>query len=433
MLPKYIALLSKGVTITLYFVQVNSMSNPETFSAPTIIVAGGGGGAPRIAKGIAETIPEARIVLAEATHDGGGSSGRLRNALGIPAVGDIGSGIAAFTTPEIADVLTHRYGPQNEGEVLSEDEMLQSFHNDGDKLMSLVTAEGSQVDAAWAAMQIDDTEVLGRKLIANGDTLKGHTYRNLLLANLTRHHGIGTAIKNASFMLGLPDNHIVMPWSTTGHKLVLHADGGTIVGEGKIDVADIQDIDSATVELTDAPINPELQEEFTRANVFVDAPGSWFTSKAPFYKVDGVPTAIATMPQDSPVVTVANLSKQTKDAKDWGLETFIDKTNELLASEELPEGIAPRTVDAVIFNNAPLPEGVKPIIHDADELGLLKRVRVAIGENLVDEAPKVKPASDSVERSEVFHKTRAIGEAIAKHLLGAQISASISENARNAA
>src|SRR4051794_11084870 len=99
------------------------MSSNESFTGPTVIISGGGGGAPRIAKGVAEAIPEARVILGEAIHDGGGSSGRLRDELGIPAVGDISSGIAAFAPPEISALINHRYGPKSQDESIAEAEM----------------------------------------------------------------------------------------------------------------------------------------------------------------------------------------------------------------------------------------------------------------------------------------------------------------------
>ncbi|UOQ45860.1 YvcK family protein [Halobacillus salinarum] len=197
------------------------MTNP---TEPRVVVIGGGTGMPVLLRGLKYFPIELSAIVTVA--DDGGSSGRLRKELEIPAPGDIRNVIAALSEaePMLLDLFQHRF--------------------------------------------------------TNGNGLTGHSMGNLLLAAMASmtgdfYHGI----KEISRVLNVK-GHI---YPIANHSMSLHAemeDGTIVTGESSIPM---QNKRIKRVFVSPAPINPlpEAIQAVKDADLIVIAPGSLYTSILP--------------------------------------------------------------------------------------------------------------------------------------------------------
>lgn len=385
----------------------------EQPTQPTFVVTGGGGAAPKIAQGIAETIPEARIVLVEGTHDGGstneekgGATGKLRRWYGIPAVGDIRQGLAHL-------------GGVIEGEIANErlagSASLETVRELGDRMFETVKANSPDIDESWLALQLDRADEMAADIVDRGKSLKGHTYGNFLLAAHVRSsENIADTAKQIGRLMGLPHNRLVLPVSLDNHDLVLrdYDENGNeivIVGEGDIDERTVLDINRARVELTNnAAVYDEVAAEITNASALVISSGSYYTTVTPIFKAKGMPEAIANMDEAAPIIAIPNATRD-KVLPNWTLRTMIDN----LETYTNPDGKSGRGIDQVIIHEfkdtSNLPDDIEPAILNPSELGIDGDRRIPIvGEFVSDEIAEYSPES-TCERSKLHHDGRAIG------------------------
>ena len=193
---------------------------------PKIVVVGGGTGLSTLLRGIKEHTSNITAVVTVA--DDGGSSGRLREELGIPAVGDIRNCIAALadSEPLMAQLLQYRFP--------------------GD-------AEAS---------------------------LGGHTVGNLLLAAMTSVQGddFEEGVRQMNRVLAVRGQ--VVP--ATGTAVTLHArllDGSEV--EGQSEIAKSTQIDKVWLSPGDVTAGDDAKRAIEEADLVVIGPGSLYTSIMP--------------------------------------------------------------------------------------------------------------------------------------------------------
>lgn len=190
----------------------------------SIVVIGGGTGMPVLLRGL-KNYPINLTALVTVADDGG-STGRLRNEMAIPAPGDIRNVIAAMSEvePLLIELFQHRF--------------------------------------------------------ANGNNLSGHSLGNLLLAAMTSITGdFYTGIKEISRVLNVKGK--IYPISNENISLSAEMMDGTIVeGESNIPLAGKQ---IKRVFLNPEKVNPlpNAIRAIENADLIVVSPGSLFTSIMP--------------------------------------------------------------------------------------------------------------------------------------------------------
>jgi uncharacterized cofD-like protein len=202
---------------------------------PRIVALGGGTGLSRLLRGLRGATSNLTAVVA--VSDDGGSSGRLREAFGMPAPGDLVDCLAALSNDEVA---------------------------------------------------------LGRLLdyrFERGAELEGHTFGNLFLTTLTEVEGdFGDALRTANRMLDL--GGAVYPATARPVALrVRKRDGRELVGErhaheGGGAIAEVRLVPNAPDAL------PEVLEAIDAATMVVLGPGSLYTSTLPPLLVPDVGDAL---------------------------------------------------------------------------------------------------------------------------------------------
>lgn len=202
---------------------------------PRIVVIGGGTGMPVLLRGL-KMLPIDLTALVTVADDGG-STGRLRSELSIPAPGDIRNVIAALSEaePMLLDLFQHRF--------------------------------------------------------AVGNGLSGHSMGNLLLAAMSSVTGdFYTGIKEISRVLHVKGD--IYPISNENMTLSAEMQDGTIVsGESNIPLANkrIKRVYLSPESIT--PL-PEAVQAIINADLVVISPGSLYTSILPNLIIPGIGEAI---------------------------------------------------------------------------------------------------------------------------------------------
>lgn len=218
---------------------------------PRIVAIGGGTGQSTLLRGLKRHSENLTAIVTVA--DDGGSSGRLREELGISPPGDARQCLVALSDSEplLEEALSHRFD-----------------------------SEGG---------------------------LHGHSMGNLFLAALAHDGDLHDALQAAARILALKGQ--VVP-STRMANLVLRAEtenGNVLTGESAIGHAP-EPLTHLWVEPRDATPNPAALEAIAEADVIVIGPGSLYTSVLPNFLVPGIARAVDTAP--APKLLVCNIATQ---------------------------------------------------------------------------------------------------------------------------
>ena len=269
-----------------------------------VVAFGGGTGLPMLLRGLRET--DAYLITAAVTvADDGGSSGRLRQELGIAPPGDVRNCLVALAgRRRLAEVFNYRF-------------------------------EG-------------------------GVDLRDHSVGNIIIAALVdMSGGFCEGVEQAGRFLRIKGS--VYPAATESLTLVVHyLDGSVTRGESTVRDAG-RAVRRVAIEPADAAVPPPVIRAIERADVVVLSPGSLFTSTIPALLGAGVSDALAAF--DGPVVYAANIMTQPGETTDFKLSDHLRAiaehlgplvTDVLVHSEELPtqllsryraEGAAPVQMD----------------------------------------------------------------------------------------
>ena len=247
---------------------------------PRVVAIGGGTGLSTLLRGLKEHTSNLTAVVTVA--DDGGSSGKLREELGIPAVGDIRNCIVALADAEplMGRLLQYRFPAS-----------------------ATRLAEGSGGDAAVA----DDP--------ADGPGLAGHAVGNLLLAALfaVEDGDFEEAVREMNRVLAVRGQ--VVPATAT--PLILHAalrDGSELQGQSAI--THTAGVTRVWVEPSDVRATDDAVRAIAEAELIVLGPGSLYTSLLPALLVPGIREAIAA----SPAVRIYACNVATQDGETDGFD-----------------------------------------------------------------------------------------------------------------
>ncbi len=242
------------------------MSGQATERRPRVVAIGGG-------HGLAQTLRAARRYAGELTAvvsvaDDGGSSGRLRELLGIPAPGDLRRCIGALLPEEspLRDALEHRF---ESGE------------------------------------------------------LAGHAFGNLLIAALAATKGDFVAgVEEAAHVLGTVGR--VLPATEVPVVLKAQMASGELLGQVRISKGG----EVATVSLVppDATPPPAVLDAIAEADQIVLGPGSLFTSVLAACVVPGISEALCAATGTR--VYVANLREQVPETSGFDLARLLASLRE---------------------------------------------------------------------------------------------------------
>ncbi|HEY3127935.1 MAG TPA: gluconeogenesis factor YvcK family protein [Acidobacteriota bacterium] len=297
--------------------------------------------------------------------DNGGSSGLLRDNLGIPAVGDLRNCVIALCAdnPLLANLFRHRF--------------------------------------------------------SRDTALQGHSLGNLILAALCQQSGsLGQAIKRASRLLHAKGS--IFPVTETLVTLCAEFENGTVArGEVQIPAAR-RKIKRVWLEPEDAPPFPAALRAIARADVLVLGPGSLYTSVVPNLLVPGVVQAIQA--SNALKVFVCNLMTEPGETENFSagdhlrvLETYLGRKPVdvcILNSTPLPPDLVSSYLNGgsepVAWKKDDFAGmGITPVVADlaARVDGVIRHDPVRLARSILSAACDVVPArrlKTALERSEAL-------------------------------
>jgi uncharacterized cofD-like protein len=253
---------------------------------PKVVAIGGGTGLSSLLRGLKEVTSNITAVVTVA--DDGGSSGQLREELGIPPMGDIRQCIAALadSEPAMAKLLSYRF------------------------------PLGQEIDSSY----------------------RGHAFGNLLIAALTATTGdFEEGVRQSNKVLAVRGS--VVPVS--GQAVTLHAaliDGSVIDGQSLIGRA--RGIRRVWISPDDAKPSAEAMDAIAAAELIVIGPGSLYTSLLPPLLVPGIHDAL--LRAAAPRLFVCNVATQVGETEEFSLTDHLDA----IASHGMAD-----VIDAVLLNN----------------------------------------------------------------------------------
>lgn len=246
---------------------------------PRIVAVGGGTGLSNLLRGLKYHSSNLTAVVTVA--DDGGSSGLLRQSLGMIAPGDLTDCYAALSKhPALSELLLHRF--------------------------------------------------------KRGEGLEGHTFGNLLLATLSEERGgLAHALGDLHEILRMQGK--VYPATTVPTTLLASlSDGRLIRGESRL----AAELGTATVEQVsldppDLPAVPEVIAAIQEADLIVLGPGSLFTSILPVLLIPEVKAALGRTP--ARLVYVASLMTEPGETDGLTLSDHVDALTRHL--ERMPDDL----------------------------------------------------------------------------------------------
>ena len=227
-------------------------------TTPRVVAIGGGHGLSVTLQAAATYAGTLTAVVSVA--DDGGSSGRLRETTGLPAMGDIRRCLSSLAEPPaLGDMFEHRF----------------------------------------------DAE------------LSGHALGNLMIAALAQRIGFRAAIDELSRLLSVPAR--VLPVTEVPVDLVAQTDGGTV--HGQVAVQSSRGIRAVSLDPVDPPADPDALDAIGRADQIVIGPGSLYTSVLAALAVPAIRDAV--VGSAAQVVYVCNLRPQAPETADYTTAEYV--------------------------------------------------------------------------------------------------------------
>jgi uncharacterized cofD-like protein len=230
---------------------------------PTIVTLGGGTGSFVLLSGLRRYVRDLTAIVA--MSDDGGSTGILRDELGVLPPGDIRQCLVALSrSPRLRDLFTYRF----------------------DK-----------------------------------GTLRGHSFGNLFLSALADVTGsFEEAVIEASSILSIEGR--VIPVTTRNIRLVATTkDGEEIVGQHNLRNSKLRAGEFRLSLEPEAEVNPRAAEAIRNADMVVVCPGSLYASVIPNFLVTGLPDAVRSSAARK--VFVAPLMNKTEHTGGFEVHDYV--------------------------------------------------------------------------------------------------------------
>lgn len=326
---------SEGVLETLY-------RRRKLNKGPKVVAIGGGTGLSMLLKGIKKITNNITAVVT--VGDDGGSSGRLREEMGVLPPGDIRNCIAALADDE--DLVTKLF--QYRFDV--------------------------------------------------GEGLKGHSFGNLFLTALCSITGnMVRAVRESSNVLSIRGR--VLPSTLDDMKLAAEMEDGRIIhGESAIPEANGK-IKRLFTEPSECKALPEVIEAIKNADLIIMGPGSLYTSVIPNLLIKEIATEVAK--SKAKKIYVCNIMTQPGETDNYSVASHVnalithagssDIVDAVLVNNSIPENISP----AYASHNS------YPVVLDMENLNPtgVKLVSTKLIEEEQSRNGLIRHSSDRVARS----------------------------------
>jgi uncharacterized cofD-like protein len=322
---------------------------------PQIVLLGGGTGSFTLLQGLKKLTPHLTAIVS--MSDDGGSTGILRDELGVLPPGDVRQCLVALSDlPEVRDLFGYRF---------------------------------------------------------EAGRLKGQSLGNIILSGLELQYGnFEDAVRIAGDLLH--SRGTVVPVTFDKHVLVVDDGSRVHRGEHLIDGPLPLSV-TATVRLEPlAKLNPQARDAIMAADIIIIAPGSLHTSLLPILAVSGMDAALKATP--AKVVSVTNLINKPGQTDDWHVVDYAKQLERYMGEGVLDVvlyNLEPIT-DTLLQKYAT--EGEFPVRIELDRFAEVTDV-LMVGARLVSkEIATQSSTSDVVRRTLIRHDAAAVCTEVRKLL-----------------
>ncbi len=320
-----------------------------------LVVIGGGTGSFTVLSALRDHISDITALVNMA--DDGGSTGVLRDELGVLPPGDVRQCLVALSEApeELRDLFNYRFD------------------------------EGS---------------------------LKGHSFGNLFLSAVQKKtNNFGEAVRMASDILRIKGR--VLPITLDNVRLAISwSDGTTVHGEGRIDIMHfVKEKGLPRLHLEpQAAINPAAEQAIANADAIIIAPGDLYTSLGPLLIVHGVADAL--LASNATKIYVSNLVEKPGQTSGFSVADH---------AAEIERFVGAPCIDYVLYNTAePDPELFEKyaktgeLLIKANEKEFVGKHYKSIGTPLIATQQAKTHAGDplAAHRSYIRHDANALLHAI---------------------
>lgn len=319
-----------------------------------IVLLGGGTGSFTLLQGLKKLSQDVTAIVS--MSDDGGSTGVLRDELGVLPPGDVRQCLVALSdSPKVRNLFSYRF-------------------SDG--------------------------------------RFEGQSLGNIILSGLELQYGnFEKAVQVASEVLNITGK--VVPVTTERHQLVMQDGSETVKGQSVIDTRAFLNADARLWLEPEASINPIADEAIRSADLVVIAPGSLHTSLLPILLVGGVPEALRK--SRATVVVVANLVNKPGQTDNWHVVDYVQKYESLVGQGVLDVvlyNMAHISEDLLKHYAA---EGEFPVSTDSKRFRAAK-VRMVGADLLAKELARQDPADKAIRRTLIRHDANKVRAELQKIL-----------------
>jgi uncharacterized cofD-like protein len=321
-----------------------------------IVVIGGGTGSFTVLSGLKEYPIDISAIVS--MSDDGGSTGILRDELGVLPSGDIRQCLVALSesSKEMRELISYRF-------------------EDG--------------------------------------SLKGHSFGNLLLSALEKTSGnFSKGVEEAMKILKVKGE--VIPVTEDDVRLKAELSSGEILhGETNIDCSNMQNSGVKRVFYQKrAKANPKAIDRIINADLIVIGPGSHYSSIIPHFIVEGIADAIKN--SKARVVYIVNLTNKKEHTEGYDVDDYVDSIESYIGKDRIDfvvfnEG----KPDEFVLNKYIEQEGEHPLIEFNSSKKRERKYKL-IREDLISDEKVVLQRADLIanERSLIRHDSKRLAEAL---------------------
>ena len=236
---------------------------------------------------------------------------------------------------------------------------------------------------------------------------KGHNFGNLLLGALEKVTGsFATAVSKVQEILRCEGNIIPVTLSSVTLEAKLK-NGSTIVGQRNVFLADLVELDY--LHLTpSSKANKDALKAIKQADMVIIGPGEFYTSIMPNLLVSGIAKALSSTKAKK--VLICNLMKRKLHTMDFGIEEFaleIEKYMKGKLDFVIYNNVTPQKS---LINNYAL-EGEYVVATKLAKNNNVKHIKFVGGDLLNKNIPKRK-AGDPIVRSLIRHDQKKLAKII---------------------
>jgi uncharacterized cofD-like protein len=314
-----------------------------------VVVLGGGTGSFTLLQGLKQLTPNITAIVS--MSDDGGSTGVLRDELGVLPPGDVRQCLVALSdTPALRDLFSYRF------------------------------SDGS---------------------------FTGHSLGNIILSGLELQYGsFNQAIQVASDILRITGR--VLPVTLDKHTLVVEDEGKLYHGQHMIDV-ELSLTENAVVRHEPAvSLNPEAERALQEADMIVIAPGSFYTSLLPLLAVDGMKEALQR--SKAKLTAVINLVNKPGQTDGWHVVDYIQQLERYVGKGRIDYALYNNEVLSPTLVENYASEGEYPVKLTLDRF--MEVDTKAIGLRLISKEISAQQEHDKVRRSYIRHDAARVAKAI---------------------